>query len=140
MDHCVIAVQAADLERLRTGLEKGRRDSEPLLEGAAAVGDLFLCAEGKELPARGRVIKVRTQNSCSKPDPDPQIHMFFGPESESESELRIRIRIHNTVILPFTFIQIFGERLLEKFLCLHIDSGESRLYSRYSTGSFYFPH
>jgi hypothetical protein len=60
MDHCVMTVQAADLERLCTGLAQGWRGSEPLMEGAAAVGDLFLCAEGKELPARGRVIKVRT--------------------------------------------------------------------------------
>jgi hypothetical protein len=65
MDHCVMTVQAADLERLCTGLAQGRRSSEPLMEGAAAVGDLFLCAEGKELPARGRVIKVRTQNHTS---------------------------------------------------------------------------
>ncbi len=66
------------------------------------------------------------------------VGQFCPPESRAR--LRIRILIHNTLILPFTFIQIFGERLLEKFLCLHIDSGESRLYSRYSTGSFYFPH
>jgi hypothetical protein len=80
-----MTVQAADLERLRTGLAKGRSGSAPLLEGAAAVGDLFLCAEGKELPARGRVIKVRTQNSYSRVsvgDPDPHVFGPFGSISQ----------------------------------------------------------
>ncbi len=85
MDHGVMTVQAADLERLRAGLEKGRRGSEPLMEGAAAVGDLFLCAEGKELPARGRIIKVRTQNSCSRVSirPSGYISQRYGSGSGS---------------------------------------------------------